>query len=103
MLSSFSCVWLFVTLWTVAGQAPLSIGFSMQEYWSGLLCPPPGNLPNPEIKPASIKSSVLAGGFFTTSVKKVHIKKSLKEKKKTRVRQTLIGKVCPTKWNQQQL
>ena len=51
--------------WTVAHQAPLSMGFSRQEYWSGLLCPPPGDLPNPGIKPASPMSPT--GGFFTTS------------------------------------
>jgi len=45
MLSHFSCVWLFVTPWTVAHQAPPSMGFSRQEYWSGLPCPPPGDLP----------------------------------------------------------
>ena len=50
LLSCFSCVQLFVTLWTVAGQAPLSMGFFRQEYWSGLLCPPPGDLPDPGIK-----------------------------------------------------
>ena len=44
-LSHFSCVQLFVTLWTTACQAPLSVGFSRQEYWSGLPCPPPGNRP----------------------------------------------------------
>ena len=48
MLSRFSCV--FATLWTVAHQAPLSIGFSRQEYWSGLPYPPPGDLPDPGIK-----------------------------------------------------
>ena len=48
-----SCVWLFVTPWTVARQAPLSMGFSRQEYWSGLPCPPPGDLPNSGIKPRS--------------------------------------------------
>ena len=46
MLSHFSCVQLFVTVWTVACQAPLSMGFSRQEYWSGLLSPPLGDLPN---------------------------------------------------------
>ena len=55
------------TLWTAARQAPLSMGFSRQEYWSGLPCPPPGNLPDPVIKPTSLMSPVLAGGFFTTS------------------------------------
>ena len=48
-----SCVWLFVTLWTVACQAPLSMGFSRQEYWSGLPFPSPGNLPGSGIKPRS--------------------------------------------------
>ena len=47
MLSSFSCVLLFATLWTIARQAPLSMGFSRQESWSGLSCPPPGDLPDP--------------------------------------------------------
>ena len=42
---------LFVTLWTVALKSPLSMGFSRQEYWSGLPCPPPGDLPNPVIEP----------------------------------------------------
>ena len=60
-------VQLFVTPWTVACQAPLSMGFSRQEYWSGLPCPPPGDLPDPGIKPASFISPALAGGFFTTS------------------------------------
>ena len=45
MLSRFSCVWLFATLWTIACQVPLSMGFSRQQYWSGSPCPPPGNLP----------------------------------------------------------
>ena len=67
MPSHFSCVWLFVTIWTVSHQAPLSMGFSRQEYRSGLPCPPPGGLPNPGIKPRSLKSPALASGFFTTS------------------------------------
>ena len=50
VLSCFSCVRLFVTPWTVARQAPLSMGFSRQEYWSELPGPPPGDLPNPGIK-----------------------------------------------------
>ena len=45
VLTHFSHVQLFVTLWTVACQAPLSMGVSRQEYWSGLTCPPPGDLP----------------------------------------------------------
>ena len=50
MLSCFSHVQLFAALWTVAHQASLSMGFSRQEYWSGLPYPPPGDLPDPEIK-----------------------------------------------------
>ena len=58
---------LCVTRWPVARQAPLSVGFSRQEYWSGLLCSPPGDLLDPGIEPASLTSLALAGGFFTTS------------------------------------
>ena len=67
MLGRFSCVGLFVTPWTVAHQAPLSMGFSRQEYWSGLPGPFPGDLPDPGIEPTSLVSPALAGGFFTTS------------------------------------
>ena len=59
---------LSATLWTVALQAPLSMGFSGQEYWSRLPCPPPGDLPNPGIEPTSLMSPALAGGFFTVSI-----------------------------------
>ena len=58
-----SCVRRFATLWTVADQAPLSMEFSRQEYWSGLPCPSQGNLHDPEMEPAS---PALAGGFFIT-------------------------------------
>ena len=51
VLSHFSCVRLFVTLWITACQTPLSMGFSRQEYWSGLQFPAPGDLPNPGIEP----------------------------------------------------
>ena len=64
MLSGCSHVRFFVILWTVAHQAPLSMGFSRQEYWSELPCPPSGDLPDPGMEPAS---PTLAGGFFTTS------------------------------------
>ena len=63
MLSCLSYVQLFATLWTVAHKAPQSIRLSRQEYWSGLSCPPPRDLPDPEIKLASLMSP--AGGFFT--------------------------------------
>ena len=66
MLSHISHIWLFATLWAVVWQVPLSMGFSRQEYWSGLPCPPPGHLPDPGIKPASPASPALAGRFFTT-------------------------------------
>ena len=69
MLSRFSHVWLFTTLWTVARQAPLSMGFSRQEYWSGLPCPAPGDLPDPGIEPTSLTSPALAGTFFITSTR----------------------------------
>ena len=67
VLSCFSRVQLFKTPWTVARQAPLSMGFSRQEYWSGLPCPPPGDLPDLGIEPTSSVSPALAGGVFTTS------------------------------------
>ena len=53
VLSHFGCVLIFVTPWAIAGQAPLSMGVSRQEYWSGLPCPAPGDLPNPGIEPTS--------------------------------------------------
>ena len=59
LLSHFSHVQLFVTLWTVACQAPLSMGFSKQEDWSGFLCPSPGDLPDPGIKLRSHASPAL--------------------------------------------
>ena len=69
MLSCFSHLQLFATLWTVACQGPLSMGFSRQTYWNGLPCPSPEDLPCPGIKPGSPESPALAGGFFifTTS------------------------------------
>ena len=66
MPSCFSLVWLCATLWTVAHQAPLSVGFSGQEYWSGLPFPSPGDLCDPGIEPVSLTSPALADGFFTT-------------------------------------
>ena len=67
MLSWFSRVRLFATLWIVAHWAPLSMGFSWQECWSGLPCPPPGDLPNPGTEPLSLMSAALASGFLTPS------------------------------------
>ena len=67
VLSNFSRVRLFLTPWTAAHQAPLSTGSSRQEYWRGLPRPPPGDLPDPGIKPVSLMSPALAGRFFATS------------------------------------
>ena len=66
VLSCFSRVGLFATLWTVARQAPMSMGFSRQEYWSGLPYHSPEDLPNPGTEPCLI-SLALVGRFFTTS------------------------------------
>ena len=68
ILSHISHVLLFATLWTTVFQAPLSMGFSPQKYWSGLPWPSPGDLPDPGIKSASLMSPALAGRFFTTRV-----------------------------------
>ena len=67
VLSHFSHVLLFATIWTVALQVPLSMRFSRQDYWSGLPGPPPGDLPNPGVEPISLMSPAFIGGFFTTS------------------------------------
>ena len=61
-----SCVQLIVNPRTITCQAPLSVGFPRQEYWRELPFPPPGDLPNPGIKPMSPAAPALAGGFFTT-------------------------------------
>ena len=53
--------------WTVVSPAPLSMVFPRQEYWRGLLCPPPGDFPDPGIEPTSLMSPALAGRFFSTS------------------------------------
>ena len=69
MLSHFSRVQLGVTPLTIAHQASLSMQFSRQECWSGLPCPSPGDLPEPEVEIASLTSLALAGKFITTSAK----------------------------------
>ena len=74
-LSCSVCVQLFATPWPVAHQTPLSMGFSRQEYSSGLPCPPPGDLPDPGIEPLSLMSPSLSGSFFTIPPYKI---KSLK-------------------------
>ena len=67
MLGCFSHVRLFATPWIIACQAPLSMGFSRQVYWSGLPFPSLGYLPYQRIKPMSLVSPALAHKFFTTS------------------------------------
>ena len=67
MLGRFSHISLFATLWTVAHQAPLSMEFPGQEYWSGLPCLPARDLPNPWIEPKSLIGPALVGGLFTAS------------------------------------
>ena len=67
VLSCFSCAQLFAAPWTVGRQAPLSMGFSRKEYWSELLFPLPGHLPDPGMKPTSLMPPALAGRFSTTS------------------------------------
>ena len=65
VLSQFSPIWLFMILWIIAHQAPLSMGFSRQEYWSGLPCPPPGDLLDTGVELASACVSCIASRFFT--------------------------------------
>ena len=67
MLSCFSRVHLFATPWTVARQAPLSVGLLRQEHWSGSPCSLPEDLPNPGMESMSLMSPALAAGFFTSS------------------------------------
>ena len=67
MLSHFSRVQLFVTLRTIAHKALSFMEFSRQKYWSGLLCPPLGDPPNPGIEPMSLMAYAVAGGFFANS------------------------------------
>ena len=67
VLTCFSHVQLFAIPWTITRQAPLSTGFFRQEYWNGLPCPSPGDIPDPGIELVSLTSSAFAGGFFTTS------------------------------------
>ena len=64
VLSHFSHVLIFATLWTVTRQAPLSMGFSRQGYWNGLPCPPPGDFPELGVELVSLMSTALAGWFF---------------------------------------
>ena len=92
MLNHFSCVRLLVTHWTVAHQAPLSLGFSRQEYRSGLPCPPLGDLPNTGIKPMSPVSPALQVDFLLLSHQGSPIGKFIPtfQMKKLRSRETQV-------------
>ena len=67
MLSCLTCIRLLATLRAVAGQAALSMGFSRQEHWRGLLCPPPGDLPDPDIEPVSPAAPALPAEYLPLS------------------------------------
>ena len=82
MLSRFSCVQFFETLWTVARQVPLSMRFSRQEHWNGLPFPPPGDLPNPEIEPSSLTSLQWQVGSLPLAAPGKPFNKIKKKKKK---------------------
>ena len=93
VLSCFSLDWHCVTFWTVARQALLSMGLSRQEYWSELPWPPPGDLPNPRVKPMSLNFPALAGRFFTTSTTWEAYDYSMRHDKIC-----LIKTLCDTPW-----
>ena len=89
--SLFRRVWL-VTPWTVTHQVPLSMGFSRQEYWSGLLCPPPGDLLNPGMESTSFMSPALAGvSIYVESRKIVQMNLFAKKKQRHRCREQMYG------------
>ena len=76
-MKSLSRVQLFVTPWTVAHQAPLSMGFSKQEYWSGLPFPSPGDLPDPGIEP---RSPALQADALTSEPPGKHVEEGISER-----------------------
>ena len=79
VINHFSHVLLFETLWTVARQAPLPMGFSRQEYWNGVPFPTLEDLPDPGIEPESLESPTLAGEFFTSVPPHIHTLPWVKE------------------------
>ena len=91
VLSRFSRVRLFAPLWAVAHQAPLFMGFSRQEYWSEVSCPPPGDLLHPGMESVSLKSPALAGGFFTTSTSWETLRRWPKKKKRKEIGEHIRG------------
>ena len=105
ILCALSSVWLSVTLWSVACQGPLSVGFSIHEYWNGLPFPTPGNLSHPGIKLTFLMSLTLAGRFFTTSItweaplliREMQVKTIMRYYYLTPVRMTIIKKSAHNK------
>ena len=80
LLGCFSCVWLFATPWTIAHKAPLSMGFFREEYWSGLPCHPPGDLPNPEMEPESHVSCIGRWVLYhSCPYRYIHVYKSMQK------------------------
>ena len=95
ILNHFNRVQLCTSLWTEAHQAPLSMGSSRQEYWSGLPFVSPGDLPGPGIKPVSLRSPASAGRFFTTSTTwEAHILQYICTESHHVVHLNLHGVVC---------
>ena len=91
---SLSPVWFFVTPWTTAHQAPLSMEFPRQEYWSGLPFPPPGDLPNPGIESESPPS---AGRFFTTEEAQIVLCWYTNKEINHRVK-NVDSEICPSRY-----
>ena len=92
-----SCVPLFVTPWTVAHQAPLAMGFSRQEYWSGLQFLPPGDLPRPEIKP---RSPALLVDFLQSEPQGIRRTSQMKRHLGQGLRMACIQGFCVIWWSQ---
>ena len=95
VLSHFNHISLIATLWTVARQAPLSMGFSRQEYWSGLPCPPPGDLPNPGIETRSPAAPALQVTSLPLSHWEALILRSILGRLSERVRGREVPRACP--------
>ena len=101
---SLSRIWLLATLCTVAHQAPLSMGFSRQEHWSGLPGPPPGDLPSPGIEPGSLTSPAMAGGFFAiSSTWETHNESRYPKGMNCQVNCRRISKVAGDGWRREQV
>ena len=100
VLGHFSCVLLFAALWTVACQAPLSMGLSRQEYWSGLPCPPAGDLADSGLK---FHLSCTEGGFFTgmspEKPSSVHITKKFESRYSNRYLYTSVHRCEKIPWS----